>query len=152
MSTFQKYLLALAALAIFFIGGLTLAHDYAPSTQTPAQSFGITSSGNQDIYRQSTSTAINCPSATSTLVIAGVTTTADGNWQVRKFVQVSNDSANNIYLCRSTSCSASTGLRLNSSGGSYEQDFYIDGYAGPYSCISSSATSTLTETYSQYNQ
>lgn len=93
------------------------------------------------LYWNTTNSSVACPSATSTaLLIAGT---------ARNYFGVTNDGSNNVYVCKGATCAVSTGIRLNSSGGAYEQQIANDGYTGPYSCIAASATTTVNITYSQ---
>lgn len=110
----------------------------APVRPTPVLGSAVTA----PLYNVVTNTSISCPSATSTMVLAA------GSGR-NYFGATNNDASNAIYICKAAQCTVNTGLRLNAPGGAYEQKIATDGYTGVYSCIASSATSTLTITYSQ---
>lgn len=125
---------------VLFVGviGFHALSTPAPQNNAPLLGSAVTA----PLYSTVTNTSINCPSATSTTVLAA----GSG----RNYLgATNNDASNAIYICKAAQCSANTGLRLNAPGGAYEQKIATDGYTGVYSCIASSATSTLTITYSQ---
>lgn len=64
----------------------------------------------------------------------------------RKRVTFVNDSIGTIYLCKAASAQINTGIRLNASGGSYEDAPDASGYLyqGIYTAISTAAASNLT--------
>lgn len=125
---------------VLLVGAVAL-HSYTAPAAAPATGL-LGSAVTGPLYYTVTNTSISCPSATSTVVLAA------GSGR-NYFGATNNDATNAIYICKGTSCTASTGLRLNAPGGAYEQKIATDGYTGAYSCISNSATSTLTITYSQ---
>jgi len=131
MNFLKHLILALAAVLIGVASSLiTIAHVQ------PTNTLGIAT--NQVPYKIATNGSTFCSAATSTLI-------ADRD-PARTSFATTNDSANTIYLCKATStCAADTGIRLNANGGAYEQN---DGYIGAYSCIATTATSTLTYTAS----
>ena len=132
MKTYQLIIITAAILFVGFLG-------YHPSqpVQTP-----LGAAVSAPLYYSATNTSVACPSATSTTLLAGGTARS-------YFAAVNNDASNQIYVCKGSSCSVNTGVRLNAAGGSYEQFISQDGYTGIYSCIAATATSTLTITYAQ---
>lgn len=117
------------------IGGILLfmPHDMSPKGVADSMGFNNTQ----------TNTTVSCNATTAVIVEA--TTTG------RTSFRVSNNSTNTISICRSATCVAgTTGIILTpvpATGqiASYEQ---VDGYLGPYSCISSNGTTTLGVSFS----
>lgn len=132
-------LLVLIALFVGAIGAIGIKNFTTPiaPAQSCANSPVLGSAISAPLYWTVTNSSVACSAATSTLIIGSETSR-------NYFAATNNDSANQIYICKGASCSASTGVRLNAPGGSYEQTIANDGYVGPYSCIASTATSTLT--------
>jgi hypothetical protein len=120
-------------ISAFVIGAFgVLLFIFFDSAKAPSKPLGI--SANDIAYRSATNSSVSCSSATSTVVL--------GADPARTSFVTTNDSTNTVYLCKTaTGCLASTGIRLNASGGSFEQD---DAYVGAYSCIASTATSVIT--------
>lgn len=148
MNKTKENLLVVGVVGIFAV--LLYGAFFGAKVAAPTQNVGVVSSGFVDTYKTSTDSSVSCPSATSTLVLAAPTTTTNGVPINRKaFAAIDDNDSNKIYLCRGLTCSAATGRRLNAGGGWYEQNFQIDGYVGPYSCIASGSTSTLLVSYTQ---
>lgn len=133
--------IALGILLLF--AGIIALHEFFAPAGTPQNPVPVLGSAvTAPLYYSVTNTSISCPSATSTTVLAA------GSGR-NYFGATNNDASNAIYICKGAQCTVNTGLRLNAPGGAYEQKIATDGYTGVYSCIASSATSTLTITYSQ---
>ena len=121
MKTYQFIILSVLLAAIAVIGAI-------PKQAVEPKLGGIV----QATVYTATNSSVNCSAATSTLVLGGSGLTS--------FI-ATDDGANNIYLCRAASgCTVGTGMRLNANGGQFSQG---DTYQGSYSCIASTATSSL---------
>lgn len=78
---------------------------------------------------------------TSTTVAVATSTT-------RAWLLIVNDGANTVYCSKAATATASEGIRLNASGGSYEINAENQ-YQGTISCVTSGGTVTSTLTVSE---
>lgn len=84
-------------------------------------------------YSSATNTSKSCAANTSTILVA--------QSENRVSFKVTNGSATSaISMCQATTCTATSGITLNASGGSFEQ---TDNYTGAYSCTAVTATTSV---------